>query len=238
MKIYSKETDYYDSVLKFSQTEDDGVVYSRLKEETFFGVNQVEIKPNGYTRHFVSQNIKFIGFCGKIYTFTQIDFCFDANSKVETFFIGHDDSDLFEKMEKYNNNKSKYQKYNHISYELDSLLGNLNNHNWWSRYTFTPPFKLDEFFIKYSTPIFLFETISHSSLDKRWKLTTNCNLAEYGFQRIVDPFTAFQEISMFFNSTLTNLKTPIMPVGSDKVISESKGFDKWSFRKMGENSKL
>ena len=112
--------------------------------------------------------------------------------------------------------------------------------SWWKRYTFTTPFKLEDFFIRYETPIFLFEQLgwshTHNS-QNRWKLTTNICLKDFGFQKMVDPFTAFQEISMFFNSTLTNLKTPVMPVGDDKVLAASKGFDKWSFRKIGKDSK-
>ena len=42
---------------------------------------------------------------------------------------------------------------------------------------------------------------------------------------------------MYIENVLTNNNTPEMPVGSDKVIAESKGYDKWSFRKMSTKGK-
>ena len=50
----------------------------------------------------------------------------------------------------------------------------------------------------------------------------------------LDPFTAMQELEMFIGNVLTNNTSPTMPVGTDDQIRDSKGFDKWSFRKMKE----
>ena len=50
----------------------------------------------------------------------------------------------------------------------------------------------------------------------------------------LDPYTAMQELEMFIGNVLTNNTTPTMPVGTDDQIRDSKGFDKWSFRKMKE----
>jgi hypothetical protein len=240
MKIFSKYHDYYDSVLKIAQTEDDGVVYQRDTEEIIFNENQAEIKQIGDTRHFQCEHIKFLGFCGKIYTCVSVDFRDEPDSKVETFFVDVDDLKFIERRANYLKKMSRYSSNEFSSYEIDWLFNSLPVDSWWKRYTFINPFKLEDLFIRYETPIFLFERLewryTHRS-QNRWRLTKNVCLKDFGFQRIVDPFTAFQEISMFFNSTLTNLKTPMMPVGDDKVLAASKGFDKWSFRKMGENSK-
>lgn len=58
-------------------------------------------------------------------------------------------------------------------------------------------------------------------------------LKDFDFQKILDPYIATQEIEMYLGRLAEN-NVPKMPVGSDKVIAESKGFDKWSFRKMSE----
>ena len=63
-------------------------------------------------------------------------------------------------------------------------------------------------------------------------LIKNPILKDFNFHRIIKPYIAFQEIEMYLGGILANTKTPPMPVGSDKVIAESKGYDKWSFRKM------
>lgn len=234
MKIYSKFHDYYDSVLKYSQTEDDGVVYAREQEEIVLNINQAEIKLVGKMKYFQDENISFIGFCGKIYPVYK--YGFEQESKDEIFIIGFDDELLKTKLEELKK-KTQRRFYNPCgSMSLDFLLGLLTD--WWREYTFTNPFRLEDFFIKYETPVFLFEEWGvNEKKNRQWKLTKNPCLKDFNFQRIVDPYTAFQEISMFFNSTLTNVKTPKMPVGNDVVLAESKGFDKWSFRKMGENSK-
>jgi len=47
--------------------------------------------------------------------------------------------------------------------------------------------------------------------------------------KIISPYQAFQEISMFIEM-LGNPEKPI-PQPSDDVMRDIKGFDKWSFRK-------
>ena len=46
----------------------------------------------------------------------------------------------------------------------------------------------------------------------------------------MNPYQAAQEIEMFMRNNFGK-QDPIMPVGDDKVVAESKGFDKYSFRK-------
>lgn len=70
---------------------------------------------------------------------------------------------------------------------------------------------------------------------KRWvegEITWNGSLREHQFVRLFDPYTAFQEISMFMG----NLAVPLKPIPeiSDKTMAEAKGFDKFSFRKPKE----
>jgi hypothetical protein len=66
--------------------------------------------------------------------------------------------------------------------------------------------------------------------DNTFTLIKNPILEKFCFHRLIDPYTAIQEIEMYIGRIAIN-NTPPMPVGSDKVIAESKGFDKWSFRK-------
>jgi hypothetical protein len=92
--------------------------------------------------------------------------------------------------------------------------------------------KLD-LFKKYNTPLVL---IIHNERC-RADLFINPKIKKYEFSKIFDPYLMFQELEMFIGNVLTNNDTPEMPVGSDKVISESKGYDKWSFRKMSNKGK-
>jgi hypothetical protein len=65
----------------------------------------------------------------------------------------------------------------------------------------------------------------------RWKRTIQWNacLKDYQFYQVFDTYMAYQEISMFLGS-LAMPEKPI-PTLDDKTMAESKGFNKWSFRK-------
>jgi len=56
-------------------------------------------------------------------------------------------------------------------------------------------------------------------------------LKDFNFHKIMDPYTTFQEIQMYISGVLqTEDKVTPWPV-SDKIKSESKGFNKFSFRR-------
>jgi hypothetical protein len=47
----------------------------------------------------------------------------------------------------------------------------------------------------------------------------------------MDPFTLFQELSMFVGGVLPRNPNPMVEITDDKVKVAKHGFDKWSFRK-------
>jgi len=60
-------------------------------------------------------------------------------------------------------------------------------------------------------------------------------LKEFQFFKVIEPFTAHQEIDMFVSGVIANSGME-MPKMSDSIKIESHGFDKkWSFRKQGKN---
>ncbi|HZH98806.1 MAG TPA: hypothetical protein VEX38_07525, partial [Fimbriimonadaceae bacterium] len=62
------------------------------------------------------------------------------------------------------------------------------------------------------------------------RVIRNPRLASLGFQRVLDPFAAFQEIAMYLGSALTAEDTAPRTVGDDRIIAQAKGFDEQSFR--------
>jgi hypothetical protein len=60
-------------------------------------------------------------------------------------------------------------------------------------------------------------------------------LKELKFWKVLDSFSAFQEIDQFISGVLTKTEE-IKPI-EDKYLIKQKGFDKWSFRKKGIRSK-
>ncbi|MBB4861247.1 hypothetical protein HNP46_000058 [Pseudomonas nitritireducens] len=62
-------------------------------------------------------------------------------------------------------------------------------------------------------------------------LYINPCLQTYGFQRMMDSITAFQEVSMFVSGVLATAKQQPIPHTPDRLMAAAKGFDEHSFRK-------
>lgn len=89
-------------------------------------------------------------------------------------------------------------------------------------------------FRELKTPVFVYDN-SESNYRHRVSRTSsmliiNPVLKNYEFYKVVDSFTAFQEISMFIGGVLGIGEKEIIQV-EDKYKIPQHGFDKWSFRK-------
>lgn len=68
-------------------------------------------------------------------------------------------------------------------------------------------------------------------VDRTFDWSYNCTgLNQVGFQKVLDPFTAFQRLEAFV-SNLPRNPNPMVEITDDKVKIAKHGFDKWSFRK-------
>jgi len=81
-------------------------------------------------------------------------------------------------------------------------------------------YKYKKYFLKHRCAQFV-ATRSH--------ITYHGNLNRVEFYRVIDPYTAFQEISMYWGG-LAHPENKI-PEIDDVTMAEAKGFDKYSFRK-------
>jgi hypothetical protein len=66
--------------------------------------------------------------------------------------------------------------------------------------------------------------------DRRALVFGNPRLADFGFQRKLDAFSTFQELSMYLGGVLGRSAPPMLSV-SDEIRASKKGFDEWSFRR-------
>lgn len=64
----------------------------------------------------------------------------------------------------------------------------------------------------------------------------NPNLRKMDFHTIMDPFTAYQELSMFLGNNMAQQLDPV-PKTTDELKAHAHGYDKWSFRTHKEDSK-
>lgn len=221
MIIRSDFYDYYDSIQKSGV--DHSLQYFRKKE-----ISTIEF-PLPYLRSNRCFETILIGFCNRFYTL-----CFYKNyiEGTKTFISSIEDID---KIVESNLNKRQQQAYYNNKYK-NFMFCNGVFYCSFVRKSFIEYFKeLEEIKIRpsielinlfsiYNCPIFSIENSNHHQ-----NLTINPKLSDYEFYRILDPYTCYQEISMYLGGLAKPEKE--IPYIDDKIMAQAKGFDKYSFRK-------
>lgn len=255
MKIISKFSDYYDSVLAHTQNVDDGNIYLRLPETIELYATQLnELKsllllcsnrttPKMYeTQRFIpsgyfSYSTFILGFCGKFYPIVQItkDEKSVAILKEQDFSYFIKDYPRIEKeytkTRRHMYNRQEYQNCNSYQECFDTFFRLF--------YQKSLPLKNDNLFFEFDTPCFLIETLNCSQsyrymsghIKKNVKIHKNPNLNMLNVQHIIDPYTAYQELDMYLSGVL-GANSPKTQEISDKNMRDKKGFDDWSFKKL------
>ena len=192
--------------------------------------------------------VMYVWFCGKAYVFyTDRSFHLkDINAKVATMktpdevkeYIADSYEGGANIVKKYEDRVLKHnRRYGKRS--NDFLYGNGRSTNFdMTQYTKWEKAQSEkklstEPFIDFHTPIFAYQYVDIKDISNHKKgryLYKDPILKNCGFQSIVDPFTAYQEIDMFLGNDLAGQHDPIMPVGGDLIVRDSKGFDEWSFK--------
>ena len=223
MKIHGGKKDYWDTALGYGV--DPTLHYNRKEKELDYG-NLKAALPTELTR-FLDHNAgcgswhrnivdRFvIGFCGRIFPCIYVERALFARGPLEIHYL--------------------YDAENAIQV-LD--LKDLDHSSWFRRhwrgmdplkakefYSFTNSVH-DEIFAEINAPIFTLKTKN----GRDHIISTNPNLKELQFYKIVDSFTAFQEIAMYLSNQLVRRDKP--DEIADKYKISQHGFDPtYSFRK-------
>lgn len=237
MRIHSKFKDYYDSVMAHGVDETFHWVRNttemELDSHPFLNSDIVDnhtALPSAFNAHY-----EYIGFCGKIYPailyrITSIH----APPITGTMF----DAEQVHKLVASMKDKTLSKAY--------ETSGNISG--WWcSESTFTRKgvtnyfnefsgYESNDLFLEYNTPIFVVEKNKMCDFGRKHLININPILADYNFQHVVDPYTAYQELDMYLSGFLGN-GNPEPTKIDDKYMIASKGFDKWSFRKLPSKKK-
>lgn len=91
-------------------------------------------------------------------------------------------------------------------------------------------FKGDGLFHAVGDPVILLHRGGLGRMNQREKAEINPTLKDWGFVKVKDPFTAFQEIDMYLSGVLGCAHPPMIEVGNDVKIAKH-GFNDKSFRK-------
>lgn len=172
-----------------------------------------------------------IGFCGKLYvgikiTTQTIDEPYDFNVD---FVYNHDR--ILEMLKDKQNHKDHNKKYgeNYVK----------NFENYLLRIKSIDP---TEWFRRFNSPIFVYGTSKPTTyksyfnhVNTKVDFFVNPILKEYDFAKVVDPYTAFQEIQMYISGVLGTEKDGDEIKLTEKQKIAQHGMDKWSFRKPPKN---
>jgi hypothetical protein len=222
MRIISPFHDYYDSAMSLGQDqtrvfERKTVQYEKTK------VRHTERIPDlvseGAPWHYETCAKYVLYFCGKVYPFYSRAI---ATPKNPLYVAPHVFSfeKAFKTQDKLNPNPLKVTQ----SWEKHKKTTN----DWEQWITDQTGSDCSEFNIKMNCPIILLTWDSKF----KWRLIKNPCMQDYNLQRLIDPYTAFQELSMFVGGVMANNFDPPEAM-TDKQKVNAHGFDpKYGFRKM------
>lgn len=216
MRINSNFRDYYDCIQSYGQ--DQSVVWNRFAKVVEYDKNIFYQSDNRYFPNDTGVGILtstvdywriYLGFCGKVYPVIRtLEHTYTGN--IITYHYDIEEFETFRKA-KVAEQKKRY------------VWDRRNHRQWFEKIRATD---FSEVFEKHYCPVFDFRY--NEDIDK-FQLTVNGDIGKFDFVKIKDPFTTYQDISMFYGG----LAVPQKPIPSipDKVMVEVKGFDKYSFRK-------
>lgn len=253
MRIVSDFHDYYD--IGMSEGQDQSLIYNRhpiVEEREFSPFSSIYSGQRTYSLSGSSLYVRSytIGFCGKMYKALELNtvengsrndkegrstrkLAFnlrDVDSYVRLHYPKHY-TDYLEKNWRASNNWSREQR----QHSFDSFFNGYHLRKRWEKTA--PPseselFKNEQWcrswFDKHRSPIFVAE-LSTVTNQCGCRITYNAQLKPLEFFRVFDPYQAYQEVAMW----LSNQAVPLKPIPemTDEIKIQSKGFDKFSFRK-------
>jgi len=240
MYIIAKNKDYYDGVVG-SVGMDKTIVYERVLDE----ITENSKKPKEFQHktfsweegnpflNVVNMNIDhdktdkyedvdgfIVGFCGKMYI---------------GYKLHYKELEWNEELQR----KDEIRKTD-IIYGLKEAVKYLKTDYWRGNFEddlrYVGSYDPIQIFRDLKAPIFIYDsdTITtrgdYGSIKSHGVVLVNPNLKEYEFYKVVDAFTAFQELQMFISGVLGTGEKEIIEVADEHKISQH-GFDKWSFRR-------
>lgn len=244
MRIIGKLHDYYDGVqalgsdptlvfhrqtVEFETNTPEYIEITNLIQEkmgdfNFFGVRKYFLLSRrfvlpSYTVYSKKEKNQYnvtaflICFCGKLYYGFKLENFYTGFGAKKDFFIYTPDEAraLEEKL----NLVNFYDHDKPANLDLDILGGIVN----------TQKLDLTPLLVKFKVPYFVLTNGSHNEK----KLIFVPELKKYGFQKVKDPYTAYQDLSMFLGGVIPRQLPETVEV-SDADRIKQHGFDKLSFR--------
>jgi hypothetical protein len=222
MKIHSKFRDYYDSVQSFGQ--DENVHFIRNTEQISIpAAIQSNIFKNVSFESFLVKTLEksdyaflvpfVIFFCGRIYRGVRYQsYNYHTRESVDLGKIFYNKEEAIKFFQENQDLKTSFyfsERKRSASEKLGKWLENQQT------------LELEEYAIENKLPIIAIGREAYK----------NPSLQYLEFFRVVDSYTAYQELDMYISGVLSKDSAMMVEI-SDKDRIPQHGFDKWSFRKL------
>lgn len=206
MRLHTNFRDYYDTAIGFGI--DEKVHYNRATKKVHI---QVKSRSNLPTLG----KCGLLGFCGQIYPFVEMNRTEWSGTpgqyKIVERYFAYEVDEYVIKYKEWNHSKYYSGFYDPWKLQLKQFFAD------WS-------FQSNDVFLEFKVPVWVFY-FNHNQING----IINPRLKDYGFDRVKDSVTAFQEISMYLSNILVEQKE--VAVIDDKHRIQQHGFDlKESFR--------
>ena len=257
MRIISKFKDYYDGVQAYGHDQD--LCYVRKEEESdeFIDEKNMETfskilntcpkfltapyKKNHWNSTGSDPSPFIIGFCGKFYvgariTVTSNDWTHPTYESVYSI------DDVVSHINEIEDRAMRESQLTYLNSNRRSWMhgrGDITKRDLYERFFASDILDSDNFFFEWQTPVFVItkgkyrESGYYTSSKPRkisFKIIRNPCLKDYGFARVMDPYTTFQEIDMYLGGVLGVNEPDTVDISDDKM-RDKKGFDDYSFKK-------
>ena len=250
MRIISNFHDYYDSALGFGR--DPNIIYERHERrveaypyqdsspreialvenacDAEEQVHSVKLAMSRMHQHFRTPAAGIIFFCGGTYPYVRLgsDHYIQMKDKVPPaycFFLADADKQAEKLPQKVRDQfmegedkRFDMRRGDYVERTIRGAVGNFLNTS------FASENRLVELHRQLEAPIFVYEQW------EGFRVIVNPMLKNFEFYKAMDPFSAFQEISMFLSGVIGGKERDTVEIG-DNLRAEMHGFDKWSFRR-------
>ena len=247
MRIHSKFSDYYDSVMAHGTDEhlhwvrdlqevelkkpsNISYIKEHLKSEKypFFETDVYKDAPRPINnwRNKTNWKILFLGVCGKFYPVFEYKHVSNGWGEVN-YEYAYTLDQIIHIMTKY---KDPYLKTFMTKPRRRKTTWIYNTDRDSFRYSTVKTYLathsafegFDKYFVEHNIPVFAIDP-------EEEKLYLNTELKKYEFGKVMDAYTIYQEIEMYMSGILGLIEPDITNI-DDKYLAEAKGFDEWSFK--------
>lgn len=225
MLILSKFHDYYDTAIGYGV--DKSIVYHRVKQGSLLPCGEPS-NPLG-----VLDIMGAVVFCGAVYPFVALRYsnAIPVPTKEKDLVVCYNLSNYTKAMKGVCDDHTRPILGHPYSINKKKSIEDICRGQWRKfEVAITNHINPLELHREHHSPVQVIYTRPHRGYSlKRCETINNPCLKDYRFQKIKDPFTAFQDISMYISGVL-GCKEDNIVVISDTDMRDAKGFDNKSFK--------